>query len=121
MQTFKSEKQRLHLTFRPTNLYSKGMYADRIKNSGLLLKVKIKRRGNEVQTEKVQVLGYLDAIYQFDKLCDYEMSPFMKKTPEADKAELIYDDIIPSLEQTMSSFLEVGMAPILSPYSHAIR
>lgn len=106
-QTFNSEKQRLHLTFRPNNLYSKGMYAERTKNTGILLKVKIKRRQNEVITEEVQVLGHSEAVYQFDKLCDYEMSPIMKKTPEATKAELIYDDIVPNLDHTFSSFMEV--------------
>lgn len=98
------------MTFRPNNVYSKGVYADKVKGAGLLLKVKVKRRLNEVKTEKVEVLGYTDAVYQFDKLCDYEMSPILKKSPEATKAEMIYDEMIPSLNDTLPSFLEVLMS-----------
>lgn len=107
IQAFSSDKaSRLHLAFRPNNIYSKGTQGDRHKSSGVLMRVKVKRRRDEVRTEEVQVVGYTDTVYRFEGMCDYEMVPLMRRTPEAKHAELIYIDIIPTIDQALEDWLD---------------
>lgn len=96
----------MHVNFRPTNVYSKGAQGDRTSTSGVLLRVKIKRRGNEVKTEDVKVVGITDTSYKFESMCDYEMTPLMKRTPEATHAEVIYKDIMPTIDMTSEEWLQ---------------
>lgn len=89
-------------------MYAKAIIGDRTVSSGVLLKVKVKRRGNEIKTENVQVVGTSDVTYKFDRMCDYEMLPLVKRTPGSSSAELIYSDIIPTIDETKDSWLQVG-------------
>lgn len=93
------------LNFRPGNIYSKGTLGDRAQNSGVLLRVKIRRRKNEVITENVEIVGHTIMCYRFTAMCDYEMLPLAKRTPDATHAELFYKDICPSIHSTLEEWL----------------
>lgn len=106
-QALSHPKNRLQLNFRPSNIYSKGMHADRIPSAGVLLRVKVKRRGSEVKTEKVEVVGTSDSCYRFQNCCDFEMLPVIKRTAESTAAaELIYDDLIPTVDDEKDEWLK---------------
>lgn len=78
--------------------------------------MKIKRRGNEVRTEAVEVVGTTDVCYRFETMCDYEMTPFMKRTPESAAPELLYKDMMPTLDQPLDEWLQ---DPTPMPYFFA--
>lgn len=69
-QTFNTER-RLQLKFHPENIYAKSAFGDRSSTTGILLKVKIRRRRvprpeDDVSPPTVTVLGLTEYIYRFD-------------------------------------------------------
>lgn len=83
------------LNFKPQNIFSKGAFGDATPSTGLLLKVKVRRRRDEVKTESTLV-GKVSHCYQFRSLCDFQMLPIMKRTEESKQAEWLYDEYVPN-------------------------
>lgn len=91
------EKKRLELKFRPDDVYAKGTFGDKSLTTGILLKVKVRKYKDGRRTENVDVLGNIASKYKFDCLCDFQYLPVLKKSNEPnEKAEFIYNEVVPS-------------------------
>lgn len=95
------DKKRLDLKFRPENIFSKPIFGDLHQTTGILMKVKRKRRKNapkdqeDVQEPQIEVLGTVKQIIKFDGICDYQYLP-LAKDPTTEETKFIYDDIVPT-------------------------
>lgn len=96
LQANDSEKKRLDLKFRPNNVFSKPIFGDMRPTTGLLVKVKRRRRkGEQFGETETEILGTIKSIIKFDGICDYQYLPIAKDL-KTNETKCIYDEIVPS-------------------------
>ncbi|XP_055859178.1 general transcription factor 3C polypeptide 5 [Episyrphus balteatus] len=120
-QVFSGEIKRLEIRYQPDNEFCKALAGDAQNNSGLLLKIKIrrsKRNPDERPLYIVEVLGHCKKTYTFDCLADYTYLPIVKdeKTGEARCAR---DDLIPRNVIDIDYFSRHDVKPLCVPYQFA--
>lgn len=71
-QTFNAEHRRLQLKFRPDNVFAKYAHGDRSQATGVLLKVKVRKRKSdftaEPSSQSVSILGLVRCVYKFESV-----------------------------------------------------
>ncbi|KAL1379985.1 hypothetical protein pipiens_003675 [Culex pipiens pipiens] len=109
-----TEKRRLELRFRPDSIYSKPAFGDRHQTTGLVLKLKIRRKRsqpNEVQVRSIEIAGRVNFQYRFESMCDFQLLPAMRSTTTG-VVECMYDSFVPS--GVITNPAECGTDPV--PY-----
>lgn len=61
-----------------------------------------------MQTKAVQVLGRINRDYTFTNMADFQMIPLMKREPNSDTVEYVYDDLVPQKIDSSEMFVEVN-------------
>ncbi|XP_058824246.1 general transcription factor 3C polypeptide 5 [Topomyia yanbarensis] len=91
-----SEKRRLELRFRPESCYAKPAFGDRHATSGLVLKIKTRRRRSqpsEVQVRSIEIAGRVSLMYKFESMCDFQLLPAFRN--QAGTVECAYEQLVP--------------------------
>lgn len=92
-----AEKRRLELRFRPESMYAKPAYGDRHNKTGLVLKIKTRRKRsqpNEVEIRSLEIAGRVSLVFQFESMCDFQQLPaFRNKNTSV--VECLYEQMVP--------------------------
>lgn len=88
------------LNFRPDNIFSKPIFGDVKPTTGLLLKVRRrKKKSNKpnapAEEPQVEIVGSVKSIVKFEGICDYQYLPLARDT-ETNETKFIYHDIVPT-------------------------
>lgn len=88
------------MNFRPENIFSKPIFGDVKPTTGLLLKVRRRKKKSKAQNVKneepeVEILGSIKSVIKFEGICDYQYLP-LAKDAETDETKFIYHDIVPT-------------------------
>jgi general transcription factor 3C polypeptide 5 (transcription factor C subunit 1) len=76
-----NRRPRMELKFRPSDVYCKPTFGERTDLNGLLVKVKRKKNKTSENSEKieqpwkVEVIGYVETVYKFEAMCDFQYLP----------------------------------------------
>lgn len=92
-----AEKRRLELRFRPESIYSKPAFGDRHNKTGLVLRIRTRRKRsqpNEVEIRSLEIAGRVGLVFRFESMCDFQLLPaFRNKTTSA--VECLYEQLVP--------------------------
>lgn len=99
---------KLELNFHPKNKYNKGVIADTHSNSGLLVKVIRKQKGEEAPTFSYEIVGATVKNFVFNKFMDFQYLPLVAEFPETKDStvECIYNSILPKKIPDLGSVLQ---------------
>ncbi|CAG5131466.1 unnamed protein product, partial [Candidula unifasciata] len=125
-----SEDLKLELTFRPNDPYCKPTLGSYNPTRNLLLKIRRRLKVTEGTSAcssssedtfeyQVEVVGIVDRVYIFDKLCDFQFLPVVR---EADgKYTEILSKIRPNIRDDRMEYLSRNIPVFLPPYSFSRR
>ncbi|XP_055596057.1 general transcription factor 3C polypeptide 5 [Uranotaenia lowii] len=111
-----SDKRRLELRFRPDSVYSKPAFGDRNETTGILLKLKIRRKRSdlsEVEVRSIKIAGHVSTQYKFESMCDFQLLPAFRNS--AGTVECLYDEIVPSGVSSSNPVDKPGKVPFFLP------
>lgn len=124
-EVFCSENKRLELRFHPNNPYNKPTGGDSHRASGILFKVKIKKRGIKAEQQNVAsrsvatvtILGHVSKVYRFNSLCDFQYLPIMKDPRTKDMKYVLNELIPPKLKESDQFFNTPNSFLFCPPFS----
>ncbi|XP_065080428.1 general transcription factor 3C polypeptide 5 [Ochlerotatus camptorhynchus] len=112
-----SEKRRLEVRFRPESMYSKPAFGDRNNTTGLVLKVKTRRKRsqpNEVEIRSLEIGGRVSMVFKFETMCDFQLLPaFRNQTTGV--VDCLYDKMVPKGLTTLNPTEGGGDVPYFLP------
>ncbi|BFZ20480.1 hypothetical protein BsWGS_23519 [Bradybaena similaris] len=125
-----AEDLKMELTFRPNDPYSKPTLGSYNPTKNLLLKirrrVKVTQGAATCSTSsgdafeyQVEVIGIVDRVYVFDKLCDFQYLPVVKNADG--KYTEILSSIRPNVNDDRVEYLSRCVPIFLPPYSFSRR
>ncbi|KAL1124661.1 hypothetical protein AAG570_001285 [Ranatra chinensis] len=98
---YSERNRRLELRFRPDDIYCKPACGDRSKTNGILLKAKVLRKKNRMNSEEeetivksIEIIGRATTTFKFKSSCDFQFLPM--EIGENGKMESLRHTLIPS-------------------------
>ncbi|XP_077296851.1 general transcription factor IIIC subunit l(2)37Cd [Arctopsyche grandis] len=93
-----SKNNRLQLRFRPKDPYCKAAYSHTYSCTGVLLKIKVKKKKNSGEIPEVklsEVVGVINVMHKFETLCDFQYLPMTDKDDASPTGKNILNELQP--------------------------
>uniref|UniRef100_A0A2C9L6P8 Transcription factor IIIC subunit 5 HTH domain-containing protein n=1 Tax=Biomphalaria glabrata TaxID=6526 RepID=A0A2C9L6P8_BIOGL len=119
------QNHKLELNFRPKDPYCKPVLSSLCPSRNLLLKIRRRRKlepnSNPVMQYEyqIEVIGAVDNMYRFDKMCDFQYLPVIK-LPDGQYKEIL-SSIKPKIDDDREEYLSRKVPLYLPPFCFSRR